>query len=77
MEAASYCIGKAASVTVVGTGSVPFARSLGPEIGGLLQTLHAEKGVVVKNDLNVTEFRGEGGTLSQVSRRGRHAQSGQ
>ena len=68
MEAASYCVGKAASVTVVGSGAAPFARSLGPEIGALLQTLHAEKGVVVKNGLTVDRFGGQDGKLTQVSR---------
>ncbi|KAF0302972.1 Apoptosis-inducing factor 3 [Amphibalanus amphitrite] len=67
MEAASYCVGKASSVTVVGPGDVPFARSLGTEIGAMLQGLHEEKGVVVKNGLNVTEFKaGEDGKLAQV-----------
>lgn len=33
MEVASYLSNKAASVTVVGTGTYPYERSLGPEIG--------------------------------------------
>lgn len=33
MEVASYLSNKAASVTVVGTNSYPFQRSLGQEIG--------------------------------------------
>lgn len=35
MEVASYLSSKAASVTVVGTGTYPYERSLGPEIGKL------------------------------------------
>ena len=67
MEAVSYCAGKAASVTVVGPGATPFARSLGPRIGAMLQGLHTEKGVVVKNGANVAEFRpGEDGKLAKV-----------
>lgn len=33
MEVAAYLSNKAASVTVVGTSSYPFQKSLGPEIG--------------------------------------------
>lgn len=33
MEVASYLADKAASVAMVGNGSYPFERSLGPEIG--------------------------------------------
>ena len=67
MEAASYCIGKAASVTVIGAGAVPFARSLGPEIGAMLQKLHEEKGVMFRNGLNVTSLvAGDDGKLTKV-----------
>jgi len=66
MEVAAFCAGKAASVTVVGSSAVPYARSLGPRVGAMLQALHQEKGVVIKNELSVKELRGLDGRLTQV-----------
>ncbi|XP_037068458.1 apoptosis-inducing factor 3-like [Pollicipes pollicipes] len=66
MEVAAYCQGKAASVVVVGSSSVPYERSLGPKIGAMLQAMHEAKGIVFKMGLSVREFKGESGRLTQV-----------
>lgn len=47
MEVASYLSNKAASVTVVGTSSYPFQKSLGPEIGKMCMQVRNEVGCYV------------------------------
>lgn len=42
MEVASYLSDKAASVTVVGTSSFPFQKSLGPEIGKMCMQVSSD-----------------------------------
>lgn len=58
MEVASYLAteGKAGSVTVVGSSGVPFAHTLGEEIGKLLQKMHEEKGVKFVLNSGVEEY---------------------
>lgn len=44
MEVASYLSNKASSVVVVGTGSYPYERSLGPEIGKMCMQVRNNDG---------------------------------
>jgi 3-phenylpropionate/trans-cinnamate dioxygenase ferredoxin reductase component len=47
------------AVTLVDHGSVPYARTLGPQIGGVYCGLHAENGVVLHPGATVTAFTGD------------------
>jgi 3-phenylpropionate/trans-cinnamate dioxygenase ferredoxin reductase component len=47
------------AVTLVDHGSVPYARTLGPQIGGVYRDLHAENGVVLHPGATVTAFTGD------------------
>lgn len=47
MEVASYLSNKAASVTVVGTSSYPFQKSLGSQIGKMCMEVRNEVGCCV------------------------------
>ncbi|XP_012288085.1 apoptosis-inducing factor 3 isoform X2 [Orussus abietinus] len=53
MEVAAYCVGKCASVTVIGTETVPLKAIFGNEIGEKIRSIHEEKGVrfVFKNSI--------------------------
>nr|CAH0112337.1 unnamed protein product [Daphnia galeata] len=67
MEVAAYLVDKAASVTVIGRSSTPFAHVFGPLIGRRLQHLHEEKGVKFIMDSEVSELLGdEEGKLTEV-----------
>ncbi|XP_046442714.1 apoptosis-inducing factor 3-like isoform X2 [Daphnia pulex] len=67
MEVAAYLVDKAASVTVVGRSSTPFAHVFGSLIGRRLQQLHEEKGVKFIMDSEVGELLGdEEGKLTEV-----------
>lgn len=72
MEAAAYLSSedRAASVTVVGNTEVPFERSLGRAVGERIQKLFEEKEVKFVNNVNVKEFRGEGGQVTEVRFKG-------
>ncbi|XP_014018194.1 apoptosis inducing factor mitochondria associated 4 isoform X2 [Salmo salar] len=66
MEVASYLADKAASVAMVGNGSYPFERSLGPEIGKMtMQMLEESKVKFYMND-GVVEIIGENGKVKEV-----------
>ncbi|XP_024939599.1 apoptosis-inducing factor 3 isoform X2 [Cephus cinctus] len=56
MEAAAYCIGKVASVTVVGRDTVPFRAVFGPEIGERAKREHELKGVKFIFGTNIAKF---------------------
>lgn len=58
MEAAAALTKRGLAVTVVGHGSVPLHRQLGPEIGGMLKQAHEEHGVAFR--LGRTPVRLEG-----------------
>jgi 3-phenylpropionate/trans-cinnamate dioxygenase ferredoxin reductase component len=47
-------------VTLVGPGTTPLARVLGPEIGGVYRDLHADHGVRLALGTRVAGFRGHG-----------------
>ncbi|XP_076681284.1 apoptosis-inducing factor 3 isoform X2 [Andrena cerasifolii] len=56
MEAAAYCTNKCASVTVVGTGTVPMQSVLGTEIGNRIRQEFEEKGTKFMFETSITQF---------------------
>lgn len=48
MEASAYCIGKCASITVIGNGTAPLETIFGAVIGNRIKKEHEEKGIVTK-----------------------------
>lgn len=69
MEVAAFAVAKARSVTVVGTSSVPFQRSLGSEIGAFFKELHEKKGVHFETGTSVERFEAseeDGGAVGSV-----------
>ncbi|XP_076230928.1 apoptosis-inducing factor 3 isoform X2 [Calliopsis andreniformis] len=56
MEAAAYCVGKCASVTVVGKGSVPLQSVFGAEIGNRTRQEFEEKGIKFIFEQNIARF---------------------
>jgi len=66
MEAASSLVASGRRVTVIAQEGVPFARVLGPEIGGMFQSLHEEKGVGFETQAEVTALLGKGGRMTGV-----------
>ena len=59
METAAALRKRGLSVTVVGRGSVPFKRTLGPEIGAMLQKIQEDNGVSFKLGRQVARLEGE------------------
>ncbi|PIK53726.1 putative apoptosis-inducing factor 3 isoform X3 [Apostichopus japonicus] len=66
IEVASFFSGKAGSVTVIGRGSVPYAATLGEQIGGAVKKLAEEKGVKFHMNCSVKEFKGQDDVLSSI-----------
>jgi NADPH-dependent 2,4-dienoyl-CoA reductase/sulfur reductase-like enzyme len=66
MEAASSLTERKLSVTVVAPGEVPFEKTLGPEIGRLLQQAHEIHGVQFKLGVSAARFEGNGSVESVV-----------
>lgn len=68
MEAAAYCVGKCASVTVVGRDSIPLRAVFGDEIGDRVRREHESKGVKFIFGTNIARFiaKDEGDILGQV-----------
>ena len=60
MEVASCLALRKLPVTVVVADSAPFAKQLGPEVGGILQKWHQGKGVVFRLNSQVQRFEGTG-----------------
>lgn len=60
MEGAASLQSRGLSVTVVAPDEVPFAKTLGPEIGEFFQRLHEKHGVEFKLGANVSSFDGNG-----------------
>jgi NADPH-dependent 2,4-dienoyl-CoA reductase/sulfur reductase-like enzyme/nitrite reductase/ring-hydroxylating ferredoxin subunit len=60
METAAALRKRGLTVTVIGPGPVPFEKTLGPEVGGMLQKIHEEKGVSFRLGRKVTRLAGEG-----------------
>lgn len=67
MEAASYCVDKVKSVTVIGRDQVPFRQLLGTEIGSAFKTLFEEKGIKFVMNSGMKACIGDGeGNIQQV-----------
>jgi NADPH-dependent 2,4-dienoyl-CoA reductase/sulfur reductase-like enzyme/nitrite reductase/ring-hydroxylating ferredoxin subunit len=66
MEAASSLRERKLSVTVVAPDHVPFEKTLGPEIGKLLQQVHEAHGVQFKLGASATRFEGDGAVKTVV-----------
>jgi apoptosis-inducing factor 3 len=60
MEAASSLRERKLSVTVIAPDQVPFEKTLGPEIGSLLQQVHESHGVQFRLCASVASFEGDG-----------------
>jgi NADPH-dependent 2,4-dienoyl-CoA reductase/sulfur reductase-like enzyme/nitrite reductase/ring-hydroxylating ferredoxin subunit len=66
MEAASSLRKRKLPVTVVAPDKVPFEKTLGPEIGNLLQQVHEAHGVQFKLGASATGFEGDGAVKAVV-----------
>ncbi len=71
METAASLRARELSVTVVAPESVPFDKTLGPEIGSMLRTLHEEHGVRFELGAAVASFEGDGAVRTVVLDDGR------
>jgi NADPH-dependent 2,4-dienoyl-CoA reductase/sulfur reductase-like enzyme/nitrite reductase/ring-hydroxylating ferredoxin subunit len=72
MEVAAALVERGLSVTVVAPDAVPFASTLGEEVGRMLRALHEEHGVAFRLETGVARIEGErsvgGVTLEDGSR---------
>jgi NADPH-dependent 2,4-dienoyl-CoA reductase/sulfur reductase-like enzyme/nitrite reductase/ring-hydroxylating ferredoxin subunit len=66
METAAALKKRGLPVTVVGRGSVPFQRTLGPEIGSMLREIQEENGVSFKLGREVTRLEGKAGVKAVI-----------
>ncbi|XP_037604283.1 apoptosis-inducing factor 3 [Sebastes umbrosus] len=66
MEVASYLIGKAFSITVIGSSELPYQNTLGREIGKITMKMLSEKNVKFYMNDNVTEVKGVDGKVKEV-----------
>ncbi|XP_073336011.1 apoptosis-inducing factor 3 [Pagrus major] len=66
MEIASYLIGKASSITVIGSSELPYQNTLGREIGRATMLMLSEKNVKFYMNANVTEVRGVDGKVKEI-----------
>ncbi|XP_068187648.1 apoptosis-inducing factor 3-like [Antennarius striatus] len=66
MEIASYLIGKASSITIIGSSELPYQNTLGPEIGRATMMMLSQKNVRFYMNNKVTEIRGVGGKVKEV-----------
>jgi NADPH-dependent 2,4-dienoyl-CoA reductase/sulfur reductase-like enzyme/nitrite reductase/ring-hydroxylating ferredoxin subunit len=60
LEAASALRDKGCHVTVVAPDTVPFAKQLGPEIGGMFRRLHEAHGVIFRLQAEIDSIDGTG-----------------
>jgi len=67
MEAASYCVGKVKSVTVIGRGAVPFGQIWGERLGAAVLKLFEDKGVKHIGNCGIAKINDNGeGAVSSV-----------
>lgn len=66
MEVAAALKPKAASVSLIGTSSVPFQNIMGQEIGEAIKRLFQSKGIVFYMNLSIAQFQGKDGHVSHV-----------
>lgn len=65
-EVAAFLSDKAESVTIIGRTKYPLERSLGPEVGELVRSMHEAKGVRFVGNANVLGFKGQDGRVASV-----------
>ncbi|MEB3355302.1 MAG: FAD-dependent oxidoreductase [Synechococcales bacterium] len=70
METASSLTQRGVQVTVVSPESVPFEKTLGPDVGKLFQSVHEANGVVFKLGSRAKAFEGNGSLNSVVLENG-------
>lgn len=58
MEAAASLRKRGLNVTIIAPDTVPFEKTLGPEIGALFQRIHESNGVTFRLSNHVTQFEG-------------------
>lgn len=68
MEAAASLRARGLDVTVVAPEEVPFARTLGPELGAFIQSVHAEGGVSFRLGRTAAEVRSDEVVLDDGTR---------
>ncbi|TRY63900.1 hypothetical protein TCAL_00834 [Tigriopus californicus] len=67
MEVAAYLADKAQTVTLIGNSEFPFERSLGPDIGKMVRSMHEAKGVSFQMGQGSKEFLDNGsGAVSGI-----------
>jgi apoptosis-inducing factor 3 len=60
MEAAASLVARGIGVTIVAPESIPYERTLGPQVGSMFGAMHAEKGVAFRLGASVAGFEGNG-----------------
>lgn len=67
LEVAASLTQRGLSVTVVAEGDIPLEKTAGPEVGGLVRSLHEAKGVVFRMGATVKSWNGSEATLDDGS----------
>lgn len=75
MEAASSLASRGLSVTVVAPDSVPFEKTLGPEVGALFKRLHESQGVEFRLGEHISRFEGSNRVEAVVLGNGRRIET--
>ena len=75
METAASLVERKVSVTVVAPDDVPFKKTLGPEIGKLLQQVHQDKGVKFKLGSRAARFEGNDAVRAVVLNSGEYIEA--
>lgn len=68
LEVAASLIARDLAVTVVAPGEIPLAKMAGPEVGGMIRSLHEEKGVEFRLGREVASWDGSVAVLDDGSR---------
>uniref|UniRef100_A0A3Q2R167 Apoptosis inducing factor mitochondria associated 5 n=1 Tax=Fundulus heteroclitus TaxID=8078 RepID=A0A3Q2R167_FUNHE len=66
MEVASYMIGKASTITVVGSSEMPYQNTLGLEVGKITMMMLLENGVKFYMNDHVMEIKGVNGKVKEI-----------
>lgn len=66
LEAAAYCVKKAAKVTVVGRDTIPLRHSFGPEVGKRIMDLFESEGIDFKMESGIKRCIDTDGVLTAV-----------
>jgi len=68
MEAAASLVSRSVGVTVVAPEAIPFERTLGPEVGSLLQREHEKNGVTFRLGQTLSSIEADGVVLDDGTR---------